>query len=292
MEYLKYDWVSMESPVVLHVWQNLDTPGPVVVLLPGLGANGLIFEPSAAAIGSAFDASVTVSITYALPFGPSLRDVGDSVAHALTASWPATTNFILVGFSMGGFVAQEIRALVPDAIAGVVLLASACGSKDLPVPATTLFKFVAGATRDTQPSAEARLLALFPKPWLATATDATISTIQQVLATARISKAAATQELHATIRWLVTDWHSLPPHDGTTPTLVLHGDLDTILTNDCPSSSNVTTIRFPDAGHGLMFQALPDVSSACKTWAGTSLRAASGIPTMAVQRDLAYVFTR
>lgn len=84
-----------------------------LVLVPGLGSNGLVWERTIAALGDAADCVV----------GDTLRDdsLPGMAARILAA---APDRFALAGVSMGGMVAMEIIAQAPERVERLALFDS------------------------------------------------------------------------------------------------------------------------------------------------------------------------
>ena len=108
-----------------------------LVLLPGLMCDAGLWQnmlPQLEAIGP-------------LTFGDlSQGNSVDEMASSVLENCPE--RFILVGFSMGGFVAREIARRVPERVQGIILIATSC---EADTPAQMMFKHkVAEALQQTR----------------------------------------------------------------------------------------------------------------------------------------------
>lgn len=98
----------------------------VLVALPGLGGTAASF-PSALFVPCQLSATAVLAVTYP----PRVDDVSAIAA----STWErlsslglggADTRVVLLGYSFGGFVAQEMAMQAPAALAGLVLVATSC----------------------------------------------------------------------------------------------------------------------------------------------------------------------
>jgi pimeloyl-ACP methyl ester carboxylesterase len=247
------------------------------LLLPGLGSNGLVF-PTAfmQALLQLPGVARVVAVTYALPF-PSI----DGAAEAVWASVPfvvsGPASIVLVGYSMGGFVAQAMAANPPLpalhrlTVAGVVLLSTACaGSRALALP---LAEVALSLGHVTSPMAS-----LFPDDWLAAVTLSTLKSLTQVLKASKVSAAARSEEYAAVVHFFFSGYggaadygKSCVLHVGGAPVLAIHGTLDRVLkassmADAVAASSGATYVPFEGAGHGLLFQDTQGVLRAIGDW--------------------------
>jgi pimeloyl-ACP methyl ester carboxylesterase len=282
--------------------------GLTVVLLPGLGGNALTFPTQLMdAVGAATDAALVLSVTYGFPFGPTMEDTADSVWAALRGLplvaplLPLPSRVLLLGYSMGGFVAQAMAARAPAwvALQGLVLVASAVPSAArLPAPASELWRSL---TVKPPLTVMQRLQGLFPHKWLKGATEPTLRALAATLDAAHVTKAVRTQQLVVLMRFLFSDGVArLVDAHAHAPLriLALHGAQDRVLDagtlqrtldqvvaavsgTDQGRPATVDFKLFPDAGHGLPYQEGAALVAALHAWwaaagvvdAGTGLAA-------------------
>ncbi|MEO7854016.1 MAG: alpha/beta hydrolase [Rubrivivax sp.] len=114
---------------------------PVLVLLHGLLNDDRVWQPVAQQLGDRADIRI-----------PNLRRQNTMTqmaadAWASVADVPAATPVALAGFSMGGYVAQQMLADAPRAVAGLALIDTSCrpeAADNIPLREATM----AGLRRD------------------------------------------------------------------------------------------------------------------------------------------------
>jgi pimeloyl-ACP methyl ester carboxylesterase len=173
----------------------------------------------------------------------------------------------LFGFSLGGYVAQELTLIRPQLVRRIVLAGTAPeGGKDMH---GFTDEALAGATAEN-PTLETALSLFF--------TDSEASRAKGVgflqrLATRtedrdeRIDQAASAAQLDAITTWGIPDAGRLNRLAGIRqPTLVANGDTDKLIPT--PNSyllaehlPNATLKIYPDAGHGFLFQYAEDFAA-------------------------------
>ncbi len=162
----------------------------------------------------------------------------------------------VVGWSMGGFVAQRLAARAPERVAALALLATDPGGPDsVPADPETWSRLVdhSGTSREQA----SRLVSLLFPPPLAADIDRRFGEIVAA-ARAKLSPAALRAQEGA-----MDAWHREPGSaDGgpvTAPVLIVHGDRDEVIP---PPNARVLAARWPSArvelfagcGHALMAQ--------------------------------------
>jgi pimeloyl-ACP methyl ester carboxylesterase len=170
----------------------------------------------------------------------------------------------VVGWSMGGFVAQELAARSPERVSELILMATDPGGPaavpSAPEDAARLFDH-SGTPRE---QATRLISLLFPAP-VAEQVDAQFG---DVVAAARAALSAETLEAQ---RRAMGSWYGAPAEDRlraiTAPTLVLAGEEDVVipaanaplLAAAIPAAEILT---FPGTGHAFMAQEAPAVAAA------------------------------
>jgi 3-oxoadipate enol-lactonase len=162
----------------------------------------------------------------------------------------------LVGWSMGGFVAQRLAARAPERVTSLALLATDPGGPDsVPADPEAWSRLVDHSGTDREQAS--RLIALLFPPALAADTDRRFG---EIVAAAR---AALSTEILRAQEAAMDAWHRnlspQPNEDEATPTLVMHGDLDVVIP---PANAQALATRWPGAqvelfagcGHALMAQ--------------------------------------
>ena len=259
-------------------------PHTCLLMLPGLGGNGLCFpENFVRKMQHATGAGVTIRVTYGLPIPGTAVEVAAQVWTGVHATVPTCTRFILAGYSMGGFIAQAMAATCTGlAPLYIILMSSAFPSKRrLPIPSTEIFKFVSGGahlSRTWSPkwSPESRmrqrLRGLFPAAWVATLDSAKVKALTTVVQLGRASKAVRKAQLDIVAHFLIGGATSTIHSMDHVHILCLHGVQDAVLdvralqatVADFPA--NKTVVLFPGAGHGLLYQVEDGVVHQVKRW--------------------------
>lgn len=265
------------APCSFYAVTNAGAPrgAPVVVLLPGLGGNALAW-PHAFMDGLArgMPARVVLATTYAEPFGATMADVARAVWTSLAglppSLWSLATPTVLIGYSMGGFVAQEMVSDAPlgSWVPGVVLLSTGTpSSRRLPVPMNELLAVAVGVASHSP----AKLATLFPDEWLAAVTLPTLRALRSTLAMGRVSPETRAAEYATVVRYLLGGGTGTFRVPRGTATLVLHGQDDRLLLASAARAgaaalSNATVVVVPRAGHGLLFQDMASVLGTIVAW--------------------------
>ena len=162
----------------------------------------------------------------------------------------------VVGWSMGGMVAQELAAAEPERVSALVLLSTDCGGEKavLAEPETIAKLYDRSGTTRQQAT---RLLDLLFPPEVAAPIDAEFG---EVVAAAR---AALNPEALDAQQALMERWHREPADDRltaiTAKTLVAAGDEDEVIP---PANTPILAAalggaqmhRFPGDGHAFMAQ--------------------------------------
>ena len=286
--------MSVSSPACLHVYQSAARQHraqhraqhpAVLVLLPGLGGNGLSFPASFVLALSACMHAV-IAVTYPTPPATRAAHVAADVWHALGAILGPECPLVLAGYSMGGFIVQEMLAARHEhgqyPVVGAVLLSTAIPQVGaIPVPVPELLASVGRS--QTSP-----LRGLFPSTWIASLTAPQIRALTKLVAEGRLPRRVRNAQLHVVADFLLHPRPDSSAVDGDTdvPLLCLHGALDTVLTLAAMEQAvqkrplNKTLVVFPDAGHGLLFQHEAAVVDTIAQWAGTVAMADHGPPDL------------
>jgi 3-oxoadipate enol-lactonase len=233
--------------------------GPPLLLVNGYAATGADWDP-------AFLDGLAASFEVICPDN---RGVGDSELSdgVLTIDGMAADLEVLidalgierlpvVGWSMGGFVAQRLAERAPRRVAALALLATDPGGPDsVPAAPETWDRLTdhSGTPREQA----ARLISLLFSPELAVDINRQFG---EVVATARagLSPALLTAQEVAMEAWH-RDAHPSSEAARGMPVLVAYGSLDVVIP---PANAGILAARFPGAtveivdgcGHGLMAQ--------------------------------------
>ncbi len=232
--------------------------GPPLLLVNGYAATGADWDPTfLAGLAQRFELIC-----------PDNRGVGESdlgePAGLTVAAMAADLEALLdargierlpvVGWSMGGFVAQRLAQRSPGRVAGLGLLATDPGGPESTPGEPRVWSELTDASGTPREQAS-RLIALLFPPSLAAEIDAQFGD-DVAAARERLSPTALRAQEGA-----MAAWHAEPqpaPAADPPPTLVLHGVEDRVIpaVNAAPLAVrwNAETRLFPGAGHGLMAQ--------------------------------------
>lgn len=233
--------------------------GPALLLVNGYAATGEDWDP-------AFLDGLAESFEVICPDnrGVGGSDLGDGelTVDGMAADLEALLDAIeierlsVVGWSMGGFVAQRLATRSPHRVAALALLASDPGAPDsIPAEPSDWSQLIdhTGTSREQA----SRLISLLFPPALAVDIDSRFGDVVAAARTELRSETLRGQEA------AMNAWHrdQLPRQsDGETPpTLIVHGELDIVIP---VANAEPLAVRWPAAqvellagcGHALMAQ--------------------------------------
>ncbi len=290
--YVKNPLPAKMSATVLHVTAVHADPervrNVIFLLLPGMGGNGYTFPKSFVhgLLTNHPSASAVVTVTYPTPVAPTIQDTSAQVWGALGAAphgvlpHPDTFAFVIIGYSMGGFIGQCMlhAAHQPYAVAGLVNVCSAfpCPER-IPIPFGQLLAAAkpmsTSASAASASAASAALETMFPARWLRSAPATTIAHLTDVLSKARVSSRIRARQVHAVARFLLDAPRLVAAGhmDFAVPVLCIHGDQDALLDVDIVLSMihkgpNITARVFKGAGHGLLLQDEAGIIQCIREW--------------------------
>jgi 3-oxoadipate enol-lactonase len=240
-------------------WRRLGEGLPLL-LVNGYAATGVDWDPG-------FLAALTESFEVICPDN---RGVGGSElgAEALTIDGMAADlealldalaieRATVVGWSMGGFVAQRLAVRAPERVAALALLATDPGGPE----STAALAADWGRLTDhsgTPRERATRLISLLFPPELATEIDHRFGEVVAV-AQAQLPPRTLQAQETAMARWHRDERPSQPAPAKPPPTLVVHGDLDAVIP---PANAAALASHWPGAqveilpgcAHALMAQ--------------------------------------
>ena len=183
----------------------------------------------------------------------SIRRMGDNTASLIRALKLRRPD--VLGWSMGGMIAQSFARRHPDLVRRLVLCATAPGDHRATGPSGG----VLGAITD--PSNPTALLGLLFPPGQDAATAAYVKGILSYPKASPTAPSAVTKaQFEASTAWLLGQEPSgRPLRKLTLPVLVAGGELDQLLpiANEwhiAGALPHATLVTYPDAGHGFFFQ--------------------------------------
>jgi pimeloyl-ACP methyl ester carboxylesterase len=158
----------------------------------------------------------------------------------------------ILGWSMGAETAQELAISQPDRVLGLVLISGSPGGKEQANPDPSVLKQLTDNSGSPFMRGLRLIRLLFPDAWLKSHPFWDYFPIHATMNPHERSR----KQLQAMMEW-GGSWSRLG--SITCPALIITGDQDVIL----PAENSVKLaagihrselIRFPDAGHGVMFQ--------------------------------------
>lgn len=168
-------------------------------------------------------------------------------------------DFHLAGWSMGGFVAQELAAKAPERVRSLTLLATDPGGPDAPRASDEAWSRLTDHTGTPREQAS-RLIALLFPPAVAAAVDAEFGELVAA-ARAELPAATLTAQEEAMRAWHAADAAAVRRRLASidAPVLCVHGELDEVIpaANARLLAELVPGARaemLPGAGHALMAQ--------------------------------------
>ena len=146
----------------------------------------------------------------------------------------------VVGWSMGGFVAQELARRAPERVSALALMSTDPGG-EAAVPARAEVWAELTDHSGTPREQATRLISLLFPPPVAVEIDRQFG---EIVAAARAGLAATTLRAQ---EQAMAAWHRTEPGEpeAATPTLVLHGTEDVVIP---PANAGALTDRWPGAG--------------------------------------------
>jgi pimeloyl-ACP methyl ester carboxylesterase len=178
----------------------------------------------------------------------AMADQVSALISALGLGRPA-----VLGWSMGGMIAQALAVLHPSQVSRLVLAATQAGTgKALPVPP-------AAAAEAISPNPAVVISALFP-PSQAAAAQAYVLSLLQYPGFYRVTAAIKTAQQSAIVQWIAgADPAGRAEGSLRAPTLVADGTVDALdpLANDRLLANIIKGAQlalYPGAGHAFLFQ--------------------------------------
>lgn len=214
-------------------WRTLGEGSPLL-LINGYAAAGEDWDPSfLAALGESFEVICPDNR------GVGISELGeaeltiDGMAADLEALLDALEieRAIVVGWSMGGFVAQRLATRAPARVAALALLATDPGGPDAVLAAADWSRLTdhSGTPRERA----TRLISLLFPPGLATEIDRQFGEVVAVAQAQLPPRTLRAQEA------AMQSWHRtgqpVPVLAEAPPTLIAHGDLDAVIPSPTPA---------------------------------------------------------
>lgn len=245
-------------------------------MLPGYGAPPLAFAGYVENT-VANDDTVTLLVSYGVHF-ESFEDLGVQIWNMLS-SFGYTSNVILMGYSMGGFIAQTIAKQQPVGVVGLVLVSTGTATKGS-LPLTTkgrfleLVKGITSTFRKKKDSEETDIRSRIPVNLVGTTDEKimlrnlhgryskanTINTNVQMKSILKYMRDSKNKDMAEQAKGI------------TQQVLILHGSRDSVLDVSSaqqlhaalPKTSTLYVIQ--GAGHGMVFASAEQVSAMVNNW--------------------------
>lgn len=243
-----------------------------LVALPGLGGNANSFPCRMFTALRAMGTQV-----YAMSYGTGV----DSIPEMARNQWlnlnglGVCGNVVLLGYSMGGFVAQEMVKQEPSRVIGLVLLSTSCVRDGyMPLGPAVIEPILRGdKPKRTDPAHD--LAMLFPPRFLATLNPHYLQDeLLPFMRSARVSEDIYMREVISIIEYIAyaKGCDSLSQIKG--PVLIIQGLSDEVipresadrLAGNIPHGIYRKIIRMPGVGHGIAIQTPGQVGSDVVKW--------------------------
>jgi pimeloyl-ACP methyl ester carboxylesterase len=175
----------------------------------------------------------------------------------------------ILGYSMGGFIAQELALTHPDRVGKLIIYASICGGNESILPSQDIINTLSNGSGTAMERIERFLPLFFPEKWR-NENPNYLERIPKTIET--IPNKTLDQHTEAIFNWTGT---CSKLKNITQPTLVIVGT-DDVLTP--PTNSLLITERIPGAwlvqikgaGHGLMYQYPEQFNKVLQTFLSTT----------------------
>lgn len=235
------------------------------ILLPGLGMSSRQWPPALLRMLRSKTASVYT------PSYPSTDSIESFASHTWKQidNLPSVDRTVLIGYSMGGFVAQEMTAERPEQVDGLVLIATRCSGAAGSDPT---IEEVARMMREYLSPEE-----LFPRKFLLSAKGKTLLQARKHHSSqSNLPSPVRSGQISAVLKWRFKKtpcavWSSI-----CLPVLIIQGNKDVVVPSDNAKqlyrASNMsckkltTLVLIPDAGHGLVAQIPEKIASIINSW--------------------------
>lgn len=198
--------------------------------------------------------------------GPfSIEQLADDAAEAIVELGEP---LLVIGHSMGGYIAQSLAQRHPEKLRGLVLIATSPGGpRSEPVPETTTRAWLAAAGASPEQYARTTMPLSFRAGW----TDEHPDTFERLLASRLAHPTPQTTwraQFEACQRFLS---RGISPSTLAVPTLVLHGSADRVVpvTNGRLLRAELPDVRYREiveAGHLVHFEAPSLVADEIQTF--------------------------
>ncbi len=226
-------------------WRALGE-GPPLLLLNGYAATAADWDPGfVAGLGQSFEVIC-----------PDNRGLGGSplgeLAQPLTAAAMAADTEALLdalgidrlpvaGWSMGGFIAQELALRTPARVAALALLSTSAGGAAIVPAEPGVFRRLTDHSGSPEEQATRLLALLFPPAVVAEMGQEVVDIV--AAARAELTPAGLAAQEEVLVAWHATD-PPPPPPDSNLPVLIVHGAEDIVLP---PANAEALAARWPDS---------------------------------------------
>jgi len=234
--------------------------GPPLLLVNGYAASSADWDPAfLAALGESFE----VICPDNRGVGNSALGPGELTIDAMAGDLEALLDargldrLLVVGWSLGGFVAQRLARRAPKRVAALALLATDPGGPDSVAAAPAAWARLTDHSGSEREQASRLLSLLFP-PGLAEDIDRQFGAVVAA-ARAQLSSATLTAQEEAMAAWHRNGSEAGEKVADPPPTLILHGELDEVIpvANAAPLAAHWSGARvelLAGCGHALMAQ--------------------------------------
>ena len=258
------------DPVGFHA----GPPRPSFVALPGLNCNSYSYPPSL--FKPLREGGMTV---YLMEYGPHVNTIGDMATYIWTCleNMEATFPVVLLGLSMGGFVAQAMYRQKPSLVTGIIFLSTtSITAGDLYEPLLDPSTLIKNLKLWTMSSKQYR------KKMIQDITDMhfdgqlpiPLDEYLHVMENSSISKEMYAKEWGAILAFAVSNVSPGIVRSIKPPVLLIYGSEDPVIPaesirrlRNARSAASFTEVEIPGKGHGAMYEAPVIFTQAITKWA-------------------------
>lgn len=280
----------MQSQPSLLIYPSKLPHHRVMVMLPGFGASQLSLTRYMDATTQNED-TVTVLVTYGL-FFESFEDLGQQIWDMLSA-FGYTSDIVLFGYSMGGFVAQTIAKQQPAGVIGLILVSTGTathGSIPLTVKGRVL-EMLKGVSNFTK-TENSKMAMLFPKKLVMSPDEQHMS-----MTATRSGSVTSNVQMKSILQYMADSKNKSLSEQVTgitQPVLILHGSKDSVLDVKFAEKlraalPQATLFVIEGSGHGMLFSKAAQVSTIINNWS-TMFVKTNPTPILSVPSAHTYTF--
>jgi pimeloyl-ACP methyl ester carboxylesterase len=226
--------------------------GFVLVCLPGLGGNGAAFAPAS------FQSIVHCgTIVLFADYMSRVRSITDMATYIWEELEHVSGKIILLGYSMGGFVAQIMYSQLPSRVTGIVMLCTAAPTpKDMKLIIGSMANFM---LKNERPTREEMYKTVFSHKTRNNFPPGFYDQMNIILDHGIVDSDTFHCEIAAITQYIFSGMAIEYAKAITCPTLILYGSDDRVipvklLRNLHTYIPSATVVVVPDVGHHMIYE--------------------------------------